>query len=86
MGWTYGIFGSIDPIAVDKTTLEPIQPSDYLPLRIYLLDNYKRKVIQFYFENCWIKSFGDVSLDANNPGEIPHSFTFVYDQFYIEDV
>jgi hypothetical protein len=74
---------------VNKSTDEQrtgVQPSEYIPLRIYLLDNFKKKVIQFVFENCWIKTFETIALEQNNPGEVTHSFSFAYDRFYIEDL
>ena len=83
--WMSGIYGTINPIDSNVSS-DNINPSDYVPLRIYLLDNFKKKVIQFYFQNCWIKLFNDLALEANNPGEIHHSFTIVYDQYTIENV
>ena len=53
---------------------------------MYLLDNYKRKVIEFVFENCWCKTFETLNLEQNNPGEITHSFTFSYDRYYLADL
>lgn len=78
------INGTINPISEDEKT--GILPSEYLQLRIYLLSPYKKKLIQFVFENCWIKVFDEVSLDVNEPGEVKHSFTCVFDQYRIEDV
>lgn len=83
--WMSSTAGNINNV-VQNETISPITPSDYLPLRIYLLDNYKQKVIQFLFENCWIKIFNEISLEQNNPGEVEASFTCVYDNFKIEDI
>lgn len=63
-----------------------MSPSNYLPLRIYLLSPYKQKIIQFLFTNCWIKLFNEIALEQNNSGEVEASFTCVYDQYQIEDV
>ena len=41
--WMNSIEGSITSCGTE--TVDPISPSDYIPLRIYLLDNYKNKVI-----------------------------------------
>ena len=57
-----GTEGNINKV-VDEG-LEPISPSDYISIRIYLLDNYKKKVIQFLFENAWIKVFNDIALET----------------------
>lgn len=78
------INGTINPVSSDEKT--GILPSEYLPLRIYLLGPYKKKIIQFVFENTWIKIFNEVSLDANSPNEVHHSFTCVFDSYRIEDV
>jgi hypothetical protein len=82
--WMSGIDGTFNPVLSEAT--EKITPTDYLPLRIYLIDNYKQKVIQFLFENCWIKVFNDLSLETSNSNEVTHSFTIVYDNYKIEKI
>jgi hypothetical protein len=82
--WMPGITGTINGSTQDEN--QSIQPSDYISLRIYLLDNYKRKVIQFVFENCWVETFNDLALEQNNSAEVTHSFSFSYDYYYIEDI
>lgn len=82
--WMSSGEGTLNPVTDEKT--QSIQPSDYVPLRIYLLDNFKKKVIQFCFENCWIKIFNELTLEANNSNEVTGSFTFCYDRFVIESV
>lgn len=79
-----GTEGNINKV-VDEG-LEPISPSDYIPIRIYLLDNYKKKVIQFLFENAWLKIFNDIALETQNSDEVTASVTFVYDRFSIEPI
>lgn len=83
--WMSSTAGNINNV-VEGEKISPIVPTDYLPLRIYLLDNYKKKIIQFLFENCWIKVFNEISLEQNNPGEVEASFTCVYDRFSIEEI
>lgn len=83
--WMSGIYGTYNP-TTDTATTEKISPSDYIPLRIYLLDNYKKKVIQFLFSDCWIQTFNDLALDVTSPAEIQHSFTMVYDNYTIEEL
>ena len=82
--WMSGVTGAINKATDDENT--GIQPTDYIPLRIYLLDNYKKKVIEFVFENTWVKTFESLNLEQNNPGEIVHSFTFSYDRFSLVDI
>ena len=78
------INGTINPISTDEKT--GILPSEYLPLRVYLLGPYKKKIIQFLFEDCWIKVFNELQLNANSPQEVTHSFTMAWDKYSIEDI
>lgn len=82
--WMSGVEGTLNPTV--KETTAGITPSNYISLRIYLLDPYKNKVIQFVFEHCFVLVFNDLALEANNPEELHHSFTLAYDSFYIENV
>ena len=79
-----GTEGNINKV-VDEG-IQPVSPSDYIPIRIYLLDNYKKKVIQFLFDNAWIKVFNDIALETQNSDEVTASVTFVYDRFSIEPI
>lgn len=79
-----GTEGNINKV-VDEG-IDPISPSEYIPIRIYLLDNYKKKVIQFLFENAWLKIFNDIALETQNSDEVTASVTFVYDRFSIEPI
>ena len=82
--WMSCIEGTLNPVTDDEA--RGVQPDQYIPLRIYLLDNFKRKIIQFVFENCWILTFNDISLDVSQPNPTTHSFTFAYDRYHIEDL
>ena len=31
--------------------------SDLIDCRIWLIDSFKNRIIDFVFENCWIKNF-----------------------------
>lgn len=82
--WMSCIEGTFNPVTDDEK--QGVQPTDYIPLRIFLLDNFKRKIIQFVFENTWIKVFNDISLDVTSPAEVTHSFTISYDSYHIDDM
>ena len=83
-GFMSNINGTLNPVSEDENkTITPVQ---YVPLRIYLLDAYKRKIIQFLFQNTWIKIFNSIDLDVNSPSEVHHSFTAVFESYTIEDV
>lgn len=80
--WLSHFYGTLNPMISNDDT-QPVQPEDYLPLRLYLLDNYKRKIMEFQFLDCWIQNFGDLSLDVKDSGEIQHSFTICYDTYWV---
>jgi len=75
--WMSSLIGNVNPIVEEEATT--ITASQYVPLRIYLIDNFKKRTMSFLFENCWITTFSELALDVNNPGQITHSFTFYYD-------
>ena len=79
-----GTEGNLNKVINEK--LQPISPENYIPIRIYLLDNYKRKVIQFLFENAWLKIFNDIALEVQNSDEVTASVTFAYDRFLVEPI
>ena len=57
--------------------------TDFLDCRIWLIDSFKNRIIDFVFENCWIKNFNELQLEANNPEEVHHSLILAYSNFYI---
>lgn len=59
--------------------------SDLIDVRIWLLDSFKNRIIDFVFENAWIKTFQNLSLAADNPDEVHHTITLAYSNFYIEN-
>ena len=58
-----------------------------LPVRVYLLSEFKNPVLEVVYNNCWIKSFGPLNLDSQNPSApvIKHMFTLAYTDFSIND-
>ena len=61
-------------------------PNNFLNCRIWLIDNYKNRIIDFMFHDCWIKNFSDLALDYANASEVQHSFTLAYSRFEILDI
>jgi hypothetical protein len=59
--------------------------TDLLDCKVWLLDNYKQKIITFVFHNCFIKEFSDLALDYSQADIVQHSFTMAYTNFTIED-
>lgn len=60
--------------------------TNYLNCRIWLIDNYKNRIIDFMFHDCWMKYFADLALDYANASEVQHSFTLAYSRFEILDI
>ena len=82
--WMSSLIGNLNPIVEEEA--KTITASQYIPLHIYLLDNYKKRIMSFMFENCWVQTFNELALDVNNPNPITHSFTFYYDQMKLENL
>lgn len=59
--------------------------NDLLNCRVWLLSPYKKRIIDFTFYNCFIKSFSDLALDMTNAEEITHSFSLAYTHMTIDD-
>ena len=58
-----------------------------LPIRIFLLNEFKKPQLKITYNNCWITTFGEVMLNFQNvPAPIQHQFTFAYTDFRIEKV
>lgn len=57
-----------------------------LDCRIWLMDSYKKRIIDFVFRDCWIKNFSELDLDYSNTDEVHHRFTVAYSKFEIADV
>lgn len=76
---TASMYGSTYPTSNTAIT------SNFLNCRIWLIDNYKNRIIDFMFHDCWIKNFADLALDYANASEVQHSFTMAYSRFEIVD-
>lgn len=57
-----------------------------LDCRIWLMDSYKKRIIDFIFYDCWIKNFSELDLDYSTADEVHHRFTVAYSKFEIADV
>ena len=82
--WCQSPTGVINPVTDDKST--GVNASGYLTMRIYLLNNFKKKVVQFEFANVWIRYFNDLQLDVTNQDVIEHSFTVCYDSMQMTEI
>jgi hypothetical protein len=70
----------------DYSTRYKADPEIYknfsLPVTVHLLNEYKQRVLEFKYHNCWIKGFSELSMSyTDEPTEISHSFTVAYSDF-----
>jgi hypothetical protein len=58
-----------------------------IPIYVYLLSEYKKPILKITYDNCWIKSFSELSLSyQEEPDVIKHSFTIAYSNFKLEKI
>lgn len=55
-----------------------------IDIRIWLINNYKKRTLDFVYHNCWICQFADLAMDVAMTNEVKHSFTCKYSHFTIE--
>lgn len=79
--WMSGIEGNINPI--DKTDSENIGKNYMLDVRVWLIDNFKLRLIDLVFHNSWIHMFNDLALESGNTDEVIHGFSMYYSNFEI---
>ena len=60
--------------------------ANMLDCRVWLLNNYKQRILDFVFHGCFIENFSDLSLDAGSTEEVIHSFTCAYAYMTMEPV
>lgn len=69
----------------DTTPVEPVQK--YVPITVFILDEWKKPVMKVTYFNCWIKSFANLSMSyQDEPIPLNHNFTIAYSHFEIERV
>ncbi len=53
----------------------------FLRCRVWLLNHYKKRILDIAFNDCWISNFSELAMDVTQPGEVRHSFTLKYNNF-----
>ena len=77
-----GIEGNINP--VDSTAqFTNINNNYLLDVRVWLIDNFKNRILDLKFEGCFISMFGDIALESGNVEEIIHGFELCYQKYEI---
>lgn len=82
--WASGI-GNIVDIGEENNAdrTQGLITNSLIPVRVWLLDSYKKVRREFLFEGAFIKQFNDLQLDFSQANEIHHSFTLAYYDFKI---
>ena len=82
--WASGI-GNIVDIGDENNSgnTQGIITKSMIPVRVWLLDSYKKVRREFLFEGAWIKQFNDLQLDYSQAEEVHHSFTMTYYDFKV---
>ena len=69
----------------ESGTTEPLTKK--IPISVFILDEFKNPILKITYHDCWIQSFGQLSMSyQDSPTELPHSFTVAYSRFDIERV
>jgi hypothetical protein len=85
----YKWVSALGTVNTPMTEASPTDVSNYkkysLPIRVYILDEFKKTVLSFKYSNSWINMFSEVSMDySDDPTTINHSFTISYSDFIME--
>lgn len=56
-----------------------------VPINVYLIDSYKKPILKFTYNNCWINDFEGIQLGyQEDPTVIKHTFTCAYTNFTVD--
>ena len=74
-----GNFNPVDDSSITGTA--EAYKSNFIDVRVWLINHYKKRVLDFLFHDCWIHMFADLALDYSSTEEVHHSFSFYYSTF-----
>ena len=58
-----------------------------VPISVFILNEFKTKIMKITYHDCWVKSFGNLSMSyQDDPAPLTHTFTVAYSRFEIERV
>jgi len=77
---------SADVLGVSAAASGAAGIENMLNCRVWLLNNFKKRILDFVFHGCFIERFADLSLDAGSTDEITHSFTMAYAYMTMEPI
>ena len=57
----------------------------FVPMTVYLLNEMQQPIMKWHFENCWLKSFGELTMDYQEGEEvITHDIIIAYQHYDVE--
>lgn len=65
-------------LAHAETTLK------FMTCRLYLLSPFKQKIVEFIFDQCFLKNFGELLMTYQDSKPMTHDITFTYNYFKID--
>lgn len=58
-----------------------------MTIKVVILDEWKKPTFEITYYDCWIKSFGPLSMSyQDDPEPLNHEFTVVYSRFEVNDI
>ncbi len=57
----------------------------FVPMTVYLLNEMQQPIMKWHFENCWLKMFGELTMDYQEGDQvITHDIVIAYQHYNIE--
>lgn len=83
--WMSGLEGNINKV-YDSGDGSEVSTKDTLDVRVWLIDQFKNRILDLCFHDAWIKIFQDLALESSNTDPVCHSVTFCYSHYELADV
>ena len=81
--WMSGLEGNINEVY--KTSDSGVSTKDTLDVKVWLIDQFKNRILDLCFYDAWIKIFQDLALESSNTDPVTHSFTLCYSHYELVD-
>ena len=82
--WMSGLEGNINEV-YDTGDSSEVSTKDTLDVRVWLIDQFKNRILDLCFHDAWIKIFQDLALESSNVDPVQHAFTMVYSHYELVD-
>lgn len=54
-------------------------------MRVWLVDQFKNRILDLCFYDSWIKIFQDLALESSSTDPVSHAFTLQYSHYELVD-